>query len=282
MTVKWIKIVTELFEDEKIRLIESMPKGDSLLVLWFKLLCLAGKCNHSGVLLLDEQRPYDAAMLATLFRRPKKQVEQALALFAAFGMVEQASGVWFIPNWAKHQSVDAIAKKNQYMREYMKQYRAKQRQIAQVGQNIRADAAPDKPGQADGETNSKINSKANGKTNVSLPEEEKEKDKEKEKIIPPKSPQGDLQGELSKSSLSDDVKSALSEWLDYKRERKEKYTPTGWEKLLTITARQIENHRESDVIALIEESMANNWQGIAWDRLSKKKNQQTESRWQTL
>lgn len=181
MTVKWIKIVTELFEDEKIRLIESMPKGDSLLVLWFKLLCLAGKCNHSGVLLLDEQRPYDAAMLATLFRRPKKQVEQALALFAAFGMVEQASGVWFIPNWAKHQSVDAIAKKNQYMREYMKQYRAKQRQIAQVGQNIRADAAPDKPGQADGETNSKINSKANGKTNVSLPEEEKEKELELEK-----------------------------------------------------------------------------------------------------
>lgn len=181
MTVKWIKIVTELFEDEKIRLIESMPKGDSLLVLWFKLLCLAGKCNHSGVLLLDEQRPYDAAMLATLFRRPKKQVEQALALFAAFGMVEQASGVWFIPNWAKHQSVDAIAKKNQYMREYMKQYRAKQRQIAQVGQNIRADAASDKPGPADGETNSKINSKANGKTNVSLPEEEKEKELELEK-----------------------------------------------------------------------------------------------------
>ncbi len=112
--------------------LKSMPEGDSLLVLWFKLLCLAGKCNHSGVLLLDEQRPYDAAMLATLFRRPKKRVEQALALFAAFGMVEQASGVWFIPNWAKHQSVDAIAKKNQYMREYMKQYRAKQRQIPQV------------------------------------------------------------------------------------------------------------------------------------------------------
>ena len=100
-------------------------------------------------------------------------------------------------------------------------------------------------------------------------EEDKDKDKEKEKIIPPKSPQGDLQGELSKSSLSDDVKSALSEWLDYKRERKEKYTLTGWKKLLTITARQIENHRESDVIALIEESMANGWQGIIWDRLKR-------------
>lgn len=135
------------------------------------------------------------------------------------------------------------------------------------------------------------NNKPNGKNSkCHLPygknaydkDKEEDKDKEKEKITPLKSPQGDLQGELSKSSLSDDVKSALSEWLDYKQERKEKYTLTGWKKLLTITARQIENHRESDVIALIEESMANNWQGIAWDRLSKKKNQQTESRWQTL
>lgn len=118
-------------------------------------------------------------------------------------------------------------------------------------------------------------------------DKEKYKDKEKEKIIPPKSPQGDLQGELSKSSLSDDVKSALSEWLDYKRERKEKYTLTGWKKLLTITARQIESHRESDVIALIEESMANGWQGIIWDRLGRKSTQNPpekppESRWDYL
>lgn len=107
--------------------------------------------------------------------------------------------------------------------------------------------------------------------------------KEKDYDPPPKSPQGDLQGELSKSSLSDNVKSALSEWLDYKRERKEKYTLTGWKKLLTITAQQIENHPESDVIALIEESMANGWQGIIWDKLGRKSTQNPpESRWDYL
>lgn len=187
MTVKWIKIVTELFEDEKIRLIESMPKGDSLLVLWFKLLCLAGKCNQSGVLLLDEHKPYDAAMLATLFRRPQKQIEQALALFASFGMLEQMAGAWFIPNWAKHQSVDAIAKKNQYMREYMKQYRAKQRQIAQgnplaaAEDKLAAEDGQQKPAnrQANLKANSKTSSKTNSKTNVSAPEEELEKELEK-------------------------------------------------------------------------------------------------------
>ena len=33
--VKWIKIVTDLFEDEKILLIETMPKADSIIVIWF-------------------------------------------------------------------------------------------------------------------------------------------------------------------------------------------------------------------------------------------------------
>ncbi len=49
MGVKWIKIVTDIFDDEKILLIESLPDADSIIVIWFKLLCLAGKQNNSGV-----------------------------------------------------------------------------------------------------------------------------------------------------------------------------------------------------------------------------------------
>lgn len=48
--VKWIKITTDIFDDEKILLIESLPDSDSIIVIWFKLLCLAGKMNNSGVL----------------------------------------------------------------------------------------------------------------------------------------------------------------------------------------------------------------------------------------
>ena len=46
--VKWIKIATDIFDDEKILLIESLPEADSIIVIWFKLLCLAGKQNNSG------------------------------------------------------------------------------------------------------------------------------------------------------------------------------------------------------------------------------------------
>ena len=43
--VKWIKMTVNIFDDEKILLIESLPDADSIIVIWFKLLCLAGKQN---------------------------------------------------------------------------------------------------------------------------------------------------------------------------------------------------------------------------------------------
>ena len=64
--VKWIKIVTDIFDDEKILLIESMPDADSIIVIWFKLLCLAGRQNNSGVFLMNGRIPYTDEMLATL------------------------------------------------------------------------------------------------------------------------------------------------------------------------------------------------------------------------
>ena len=39
--VKWIKIVTNIFDNRKIKQIEIMPDGDTILVIWFKLICLA-------------------------------------------------------------------------------------------------------------------------------------------------------------------------------------------------------------------------------------------------
>lgn len=41
--VKWIKLSTNMFEDEKIRLMEQMPEADSILVCWFKLYLMTSK-----------------------------------------------------------------------------------------------------------------------------------------------------------------------------------------------------------------------------------------------
>src|SRR5699024_3475086 len=101
--VKWIKIVTDVFDDEKILLIESMPEADSVIVIWFKLLCLSGKINNGGVMMLNDKIAYTDEMLSTIFRRPVNTVRLALKTFESFGMIELINNVITIPNWSKHQ-----------------------------------------------------------------------------------------------------------------------------------------------------------------------------------
>ena len=124
--VKWIKITTDIFDDEKILLIESLPDAYAIITVWFKLLCLAGKQNNSGVFMLG-QIAYTDKMLATIFRMKEATVTMALQTFEQFGMVAIIDGVITIPNWGKHQNLDQLESKKEYMRNYMKEYREKQK-----------------------------------------------------------------------------------------------------------------------------------------------------------
>ena len=129
--VKWIKITTDVFDDEKILLIESLPEADSIIVIWFKLLCLAGKQNNSGVFMMSNSMPYTDTMLAAIFRRKETTVKMALETFQRYGMVELIDDVITIPNWGKHQSLEQKEARREYQREYHREYRQKQKLIAE-------------------------------------------------------------------------------------------------------------------------------------------------------
>lgn len=133
--VKWIKITTDVFDDEKILLIESLPDADSIIVIWFKLLCLAGKQNNSGVFLLGDKIAYTDKMLATIFRRKESTVQLALKTFEEFGMIELIDGVITIPNWGKHQNLEQIEARKEYQKEYQREYRKKQKLLAESDDN---------------------------------------------------------------------------------------------------------------------------------------------------
>ena len=158
--VKWIKITVNIFDDEKILLIESLPDADSIIVIWFKLLCLAGKQNNHGVFMLNDSIPYTDEMLATIFRRKVTTVKMALETFERFGMIARIDGAVTIPNWGKHQSLDQLENRQSYMREYMRSYRQKQKNLT-----------------------CKVNSEANSKVNVSSLEGEEDKSKRENKNI---------------------------------------------------------------------------------------------------
>lgn len=136
MELKWIKLCTNIFDDEKIALIESMPDADSIIVIWFKILCLAGKQNNCGVLMLSDRIPYTEEMLATIFRRPMSTVRLALTTFESFGMIAIVNGTITIPNWEKHQSIDAVERYKEQTRERVASYRQRQKAIAAENSSV--------------------------------------------------------------------------------------------------------------------------------------------------
>lgn len=141
--VKWIKVTTDIFDDEKMLLIESLPDPYAIITVWFKLLCLAGKQNNSGVFMMAGRIAYTAKMLATIFRMNEATVNMALSTFQQFGMVEVVDGVITIPNWHKHQSLDAYQKRKERDRLYQANKRAEQRALIEKSADTSADASTD-------------------------------------------------------------------------------------------------------------------------------------------
>ena len=161
--VKWIKIAVDIFNDEKILLIEQMPDGYAIITVWFKLLCLAGKQNNSGVFMINDKIPYTEEMFASIFRMQLNTVRLALTTFENFGMVEIINKTLTIPKWGKHQSLDKIEKYKEYMRGYMREYRQKQIAITSGESNL-----------------VNINGKINCKINVNSTEQELKQEQEQE------------------------------------------------------------------------------------------------------
>lgn len=129
--IKWIKIRTDIFDDEKICLIDALPDRDAIIVIWIKLITLAGKLNSKGVLAISKNIVYTDEMLAQSFHRPVNTVRMALGVFENFGMIEKIDGVIMLPNWEKHQNIDGMEKIKEQNRNRATRYRQKQKLLAQ-------------------------------------------------------------------------------------------------------------------------------------------------------
>lgn len=256
--VKWIKITTDIFDDEKILLIESLPDAYAIITVWFKLLCLAGKQNNSGVFMMG-QIAYTDKMLATIFRMKESSVTMALQTFEQFGMVEIIDGVITIPNWNKHQSLDAYEKKKERDRLYQAERRAAQKAL--IGKS--SDTSSDSPATQSSDVV------------VSDKEEDKDIDIDKDKKSVRETTHTIFKRLLPEYIIPEALQAKMAEWITYKTERKEPYKEQGMKSLL----RQIENNQltygEKAVCDLIDECMASGWKGIIFDRLKQKPSTQS-------
>ena len=106
--VRWIKIVTNIFDDQKISYIETLPSGDEIIVIWFKILCLAGKSNANGLLMMTDRIAYTDQMLSSVFKRDIKTIQYALNVFKNLDMIEIIDDKIYILNWEKHQNAEKL------------------------------------------------------------------------------------------------------------------------------------------------------------------------------
>ncbi|WP_332237891.1 phage replisome organizer N-terminal domain-containing protein [Sporolactobacillus sp. KGMB 08714] len=128
MAITWIKLQISMFDNQKIRLIEKMPAGDTVLIIWIKLLTYAGKSNANGYIMLTDTIPLKSDQLATLFDRPIETVKMALITLEKFGMINLDDNEAIqITNWDKYQNVDRLEMAKEQNRLRQQRFRKRQR-----------------------------------------------------------------------------------------------------------------------------------------------------------
>lgn len=129
--LRWIKIAVDIFDDEKISIIEAMPDGKTMIMIWVKLLCLAGKQNNSGVFLIGKI-PCDHKIFAKILRENEKKIKKSLEIFENLGMIYKENGVYCLSNWEKHQALDSYESYQESHRKAQAKYKEKQKTIAKT------------------------------------------------------------------------------------------------------------------------------------------------------
>jgi predicted phage replisome organizer len=235
--VKWIKITTDIFDDEKVLMIESMPSADSIIVIWFKLLTFAGKQNNDGVFLMSNRIAYTDEMLASIFRRDVNTIRLALKAFEQFGMIEIVDNVITIPNWNKHQTLDAYEKKKQRDRLYQAERRANQRALIAQSSDTSSDASSD----------------------VVVSEEDKEKEKEEE--IEKDNKRTKKKSKEPKTYCDDSLlNEAILAFIEFRKASKKPMTDHAVRLLITKLNGMTQCIPEQ--IEIINQSIVNGWQGV--------------------
>lgn len=114
--VKWIKLAVDMFDNRKIRQIETLPDGDGIIVIWVKLLCLAGITNDGGLVYFTRDIPYTEQMLANYFQQ--------------FGMIDLVDDIIMVSGWEKYQSLDRLERIQAQNRERQRRFKEQKRKDA--------------------------------------------------------------------------------------------------------------------------------------------------------
>ena len=76
--LQWLKLSTNFFDNNKIKLLEKENDGDTLIRVWIQLLTLAMKCNYHGKLSITEDKPMTVSDFSKIMGKSKRKIEKCL------------------------------------------------------------------------------------------------------------------------------------------------------------------------------------------------------------
>lgn len=130
--VKWIKLFVDIWDNRKIRQIETLPDGDTVLIIWLKLLTLAGNINNDGFVYFTKDIPFSDEMLAAHFGKPLNTVKMALEVFQRFGMIEIVNEIIRVSNWEKYQNKQRLDDLKEYNRIKQREHRERVNEMSML------------------------------------------------------------------------------------------------------------------------------------------------------
>lgn len=123
----WVKIMCNLLDHRKIKMIRKGPEGNTLVLLWLLMLTEAGKCNRGGYLMVSATLPYTAETLSMVTDIPLPTVQLGLVTFTGLDMIDLEDGAIFLKNWGKYQSEDKLEARRESDRRRQQLHRKNER-----------------------------------------------------------------------------------------------------------------------------------------------------------
>lgn len=104
---KAFKLSTKFFDNRKTKIILDMENGSKMVVIWLKLLALAGQNDFNGALYITDDIPYTPNELSNVLHEQVEDILKALYVFEKYSMIlVDDEGVITIKNWEKYQNED--------------------------------------------------------------------------------------------------------------------------------------------------------------------------------
>ena len=93
--LQWLKLSTDFFDNNKIKLLESEKDGDTIIRVWIQLL-------------LTEDKPMTVDEFSKIMGKSRKKITKCLEKFEELKMIIIEDDFYKIKNWSKYQSADKL------------------------------------------------------------------------------------------------------------------------------------------------------------------------------